>query len=432
MKLYLLLLAMLVGTKCDEAENTVDIGQTVKEVESILAEDPNLPRLTRGEIVTLIEEVRNGKDLMVVLPQQFNTTLEGEVKTTKRPKRRRKPIRPVYIHSTTTVANNDTTATSPSTTSSTESSSSQQTEDWLPKFYITPQKFTTTTPVPTTLKTTTPQSIQNNKPDVSVAAESLSPDMKELLSSFGLLGGPVKTTSEIPNFMIKSMSPTVDPSSYSRFKPLPSTFEGMSPDMQSFLAAYGLLDSRQAKSKQTPAPDPLEHLPNKDILEDLGLRQSKKLNQHVFNPNSIKNSTEELHKVNKILMKLREFSEGNGSDLNEDEVKELLLIENNTKLTSGEDPIDSFQSLENKTEVKRQQPNDTEAVTTTTESSAPSSADGNTEATVSPGDLADSFGGAETSTRRPNGFYFLLDWNSFLDVGLPVRRVKFFSKSLRS
>ncbi|XP_073980952.1 uncharacterized protein [Rhodnius prolixus] len=440
---YFFLLGLLIGVRCDEADNAVDIGETVKEVESILAEDPKLPRLTRGEIVSLIEEVRNGKDLMVVLPQQFNTTLEemftakpvtqiihdnNPPQTTKRPKRRRKPVRPVYVHTTSGETVGPTGASTEPTVKTTAFKASTTpesiTEEWQPKVYVTPHPTAATSPA---AAPSMPSEPAQSTPDVSVVADSLSPDMKELLSSFGLLGTP-STTAEPPTFMLKSITPSVDPTSYSRFKPLPSTSEGMSPDMKSFLASYGLLDIRKSKSL-APPPDPLEHLPYQDVLEELGLRKSKKLN-HVFNPNEIKNSTEELHKVNKILMKLREYSEGNATDFSPDEVNELLLLENNTKLAVGEDPIDSFQSFRTKIEVKRQQPNDTDLATTTeavedvtTDMPTTSDEEDSSESTPSGTDLEDSFGRGETSTRRPNGFYFLLDWNSFLDVGLEDRQV---------
>lgn len=96
----------------------------------------------------------------------------------------------------------------------------------------------------------------------------------------------------------------------------------------------------------------------------------------------------------------------------------------------------------NKNEVKRQQLNDNSTSSTTTRITTPSTESNSLEPTSSTeltmdenfggnsapiSDLAESFGGGETASEepaaddlpppRPNGLYFYLDWNTFLNVG---------------
>lgn len=513
-----------------DSDNLVDLtGETVKQVESLLAKDPKLPRLTRGEIISLIQEVRNvsdtrkDKSLLVVLPYNGTeshledlftkapvTKLIGESVTTKRPKRKRKPTRPrpVYVHSTSSTGESsstpgsDTVATASTTPSyfsnSIPSSNSEPfkskpyTEDLaLPKPYkdalyeisVAPEAEADhifVTPGPTTRGTAPPV-----PKDVANTAEALSPDLKNVLNNIGLIGDK---TTEKPIFHLKAMAPSVDVSSYSRFKPLPTGTE-VSDDMKSFLKSFGLLEpSRQKKAMRDP-PKQEESFVNeemltedmKDILRNIGLlgRQNKKM--HIFNPqveSARLNQTEHMIKINKILKKLREISEGNNQNLTQTELKELVQLEGgdesnktllDTDLVPGILPGEEYQNIGIiKNEVKRQQPNEAATSDSLATSSSASSDDGAetetttvgdstdspvtaepltsedssgpsapatdtvaassdaTERSPSLDDLADSFGGelpTEVSTKRPNGFYFLLDWNSFLDVGLDERKV---------
>ncbi|CAH1401753.1 unnamed protein product [Nezara viridula] len=513
-----------------DSENLVDLtGETVKQVESLLAKDPKLPRLTRGEIISLIEEVRNvsdsrkDKSLLVVLPYNGTeshledlftkapiTKLIGESVTTKRPKRKRKPTRPrpVYVHSTSSEGESsstsgiDTAATAsttpsyfsnsiPSSSNSEPFKSKPYTDDLvLPKPYkealydisVSPEAepdHIFVTPGPTTRGTAPPV-----PKDVANTAEALTPDLKNVLNNIGLIGDK---TTEKSIFHLKAMAPSVDVSSYSRFKPLP-TGTDVSDDMKSFLKSFGLLEppSRQKKAMRDP-PKQEDSFVNeemltddmKDILRNIGLlgRQDKKM--HIFNPqleSSRLNQTEHMIKINKILKKLREISEGNNQNLTQTELKELVQLEggdesNKTLLDTdpGILPGEEYQNIGVvKNEVKRQQPNEAGTSDSAATSSSSSSDDGAetetstggdatdspvtaepvpsedssgpsasatdvvaassdaTERSPSLDDLADSFGGEapmEVSTKRPNGFYFMLDWNSFLDVGLDERKV---------
>ncbi|BES93569.1 Hypothetical protein NTJ_06378 [Nesidiocoris tenuis] len=539
--LRLLILATAITvTLGDQHDNKVDIGATVQEVEAMLAKDPRLPRLTRGEILKLIDEVRTGKDVVVVLPD--NTSTEGfGSSTTAKPKkvkrRRKKPttVRPVYVHATTA---DEQTSSASSTVASSEISSTSSTEsnEWIPsstsrpRIKLTPKPMASgpqsespgvLPPIPgldvveginswtgtggnkqtepsiyITPSPPVPDSPMESPPNIKAAAESLGPEMKDLLTKFGLLG---ETTTE-KFYQGGHPAPTIDPEVYSRFKPLPvkSSAEAVAPDMKSFLASFGLLDSRQGKEMKTnqEANSPLEYIPDyhKNILTQLGLFKNGKAidlsgldakresPKHVFNPNKLENADRkaEFEKVSKILTKLKEIGEGDESKLSElspSDIEELLSLEKNTRLAAEEqayleDESKGFDGEKN--DVKRApqgaslsasvsagskgfgsasvsasvsagvenesqtsaaasaesdstadestSPSTLEEPTTTAEASSSDSGD-TTERGASAVDLEASFGNGDTTTKRPNGFYFLLDWNSFLDVGLDDRAI---------
>ncbi|XP_067011874.2 mucin-2 [Anabrus simplex] len=360
--------------------------------------------------------------------------------------------------------------------------------------------------VPVTEKTTTTTTTTTEAPmlDLSQAAESLSPDMKELLISFGLLPSPDGETtsvqtpiSPIPLSRAHAASPVIDPSSYVSFKPLPVGTAPAGGDMQDFLASYGLVSAsdtgretyhnfRSQKALPTSSKDnmpkskPIKAVPNfsteiltdemREVLESLGIlptsisRKNPSMNddtkekEHVFNPSqhiaTLNPSEEEAERLNKLLRTIKKFVKENGTLTPEqmtviDASFPLLTASNNsttsttttpdtvTKKTktkfvpldqigNAPDPLALEELLQlydaNKNEVKRQQPNDTNS--NTTDSSTES-----TEQRVPSFDaLAESFGGGETAPSdanveeqlppaRPNGLYFLLDWNSFLEVG---------------
>ncbi|KAL1138862.1 hypothetical protein AAG570_008924 [Ranatra chinensis] len=542
----------------------IDVDRTVKEVEEILKNDPSLPRLTKGEILSLIEEVkqqqtkqhqRGSKSLMVVLPYSGNSSSSLEDLFTKAPVTEMfhdtsdtitkhttttpKPIVSSFTSTSTTTGFSTTTETSPSTvttkrpkrrrkpsskkpqrtTTSTPPSPVYKPLDeeettgeepttvgqWVPFEPVKPHKPPQHPHLPPIMQDTlgeidpavesepvvyvTPPKKQipkptTNAPNLAEGAEGLSSDMKTLLSEFGLLklnGGAKKTEtttkgpSAVPSVKI---SPTVDPTSYMRFKPLPESGPDMSEDMKSFLANFGLIPSKRRRNKALIEPSTrppklirLDDVPAiheeifspemKQVLEDLGLmeadrkRRAKSLKQqHVFNPTSSVAATdaEKLAKINKLLKKIRELAEDKRShSLSQEEIRELLVRELGEDVAAGgllgaaqPDPLSLDELADvlesNKNEVKRQQPETTtqdaestdatpqettyEDTTSAEETTTTSTTEAATERTPSFDDLNESFGGPVTTTARPNGLYFLLDWNTFLNVGTEERKVE--------
>jgi hypothetical protein len=208
----------------------------------------------------------------------------------------------------------------------------------------------------------------------------------------------------------------------------------------------------------------------KDILENLGFLPFSNLSLkkispgegHIFNPSahlaSLNPTQEEAQRLTKLLDTIKKLMKENGT-ITQDEIDALnasisiilppvpVKHDNKTAHSAGDfanvlpvlfaqknksvpldhlkdapDPL-SLEELvlvtdDNKNEVKRQESSNG----TTTEAT-------NQDKGPSPADLADSFGGSvETApgevsvddalpTKKPNGLYFLFDWNTFLDVG---------------
>lgn len=301
---------------------------------------------------------------------------------------------------------------------------------------VFPSQFSTSTPIP----------------DISEIADNLSPDMRELLMSFGLIEdpNPIKpiTAQVIPEEV------HISPQVYTQFKPLPDSAPTRK-DMEEFLAGYGLTGSSQRSAKDmkpVEMPTQLSDVPKfnmemipesmHDVLEDIGLSKKKarklpveelhKTNKktHVFNPENTYVSEDEIKRLNQLLETIKQLEKMNRTATPED--LKNLDIENIKELTNilkqdagipldqqnfGPNPLDFDSSIE-KNEVKRQQS------TTTTEKSV-SSTEESKNANLAA--LEESFGGPsgagtqieDTSLPPPRktGFYYLLDWNTFLEVG---------------
>lgn len=284
--------------------------------------------------------------------------------------------------------------------------------------------------LPTTTTTVKPLTI----PDISNVADSLSPEMRELLTSFGLL----QNSNEKPTTPKQETTPPlpetaeVKPDSYVGFKPLPDDAPSRD-DMASFLASFGLgRSSRNQKSTTTAKPENklnFDMIPDqyKAVLTDIGLvhREVKKLREEDKNkPTVTANDNdyateEELSKLNKILeaVKLLEKLNGTAADeeLNNVDVeglKELVGSLNTEKMIpldeqGAPDPLKYDYGL-SKNEVKRQQftPEDSKQKLADLEASFGGSSEAPT-ATLPP---------PTEEPRKKSGFYYLVDWNTFFDI----------------
>ncbi|XP_072386504.1 uncharacterized protein [Diabrotica undecimpunctata] len=316
-------------------------------------------------------------------------------------------------------------------------------------------------------------------PDVSDVVDNLSPDMKDLLMNFGLIPNPNPPEPEPENLsqVYESYNPEkaeVKPDSYTGFKPLPEDNNSRN-EMHELLARFGLgRNARKQKSLHKNKESDLEMVPEEyqKILQDIGFgdkdeyvpaesQQHSTQSKHVFNPSenlyATKDEIEKLNKLSNVIKQLehlnRTITDDDLQKIDTDTLKVLVQSLNNSladfegkPLSLDEqdapDPLTLEEDLM-KNEVKREEgtteklkeqgnstteaPSSTEQETTTSES---------TDGTETPNmkDLEDSFGGprdesteaseAETQTetlpppppKKPNGFYFLLDWNSFFDI----------------
>lgn len=104
------------------------------------------------------------------------------------------------------------------------------------------------------------------------AADSFSPEIKELMSHFGVLPSNndfVPTTSQ-------PILPTVDAGSYANFKPIPDRLN-VNEEMKEFLAQFGLVD-RQTSSRQLTTPDRVQtttEMPASTKQHDFKIRQKE-------------------------------------------------------------------------------------------------------------------------------------------------------------
>lgn len=292
------------------------------------------------------------------------------------------------------------------------------------------QTTTTKTTIPTTSATTI-------IPDVSEMADNLSPDMRELLMSFGLIPNPNYKPEPFkkpePSYR-ETAEITRD--SYVSFKPLPANAPTRQ-EMDQFLAEFGLIGSnRDAKAiitnnKKNKNQLNFDAVPetHKHILKDVGFKTEEvdtKNENNVFKLNKQQNvNPEELDRLEKLLDMIKQLEKLNGNmteeNLKKVDMKQLNELVNtfnkpdSLDLKKAPNPI-NYDSGLTKNEVKRQQSTTTTSTTTTTEAPRnPSLADleasfGGISETVSEATLPD------TTTARRTGFYYLADWNSFFDI----------------
>lgn len=327
------------------------------------------------------------------------------------------------------------------------------------------QKLTTVKETATSQRT---YPTSTSMPDISNVADSLSPDMKDLLVNFGLIDDPNKkpdpvvSTENIPY----KQNADINPESYLTFKPLPDSVPSRS-EMEEFLARFGLGRSAfrsqksiamNTQSKETGkdaifnidvVPDNMKH-----VMKDLGfttnLEKIQSLNQishqskHIFNPSVQTASEQELEKLSKLLDMIKDLEKYNGNMTEENmknidvkALRELIGDFNGNKFVplneqDAPNPLsEEILDLQSKNGIKRQE----NSTTTSTTTPIPITTEVLAEKTDSPSliDLEASFGeqaeraaitttASVTTTTEPTtttprtGFYYLFDWNTFLEL----------------
>jgi hypothetical protein len=304
-----------------------------------------------------------------------------------------------------------------------------------------------------------PLSTNHNKEDKE-DKQMMSSDMKEFLASFGL----VPTSDSDEGYSGKGSFS--EHGSFRRFRSQKAV------KMDANNSSNITTNKPDLNSNATMSYINTDMLTDemKDILENLGflpfpnltVRKTNPGEGHIFNPSShlasLHPTKEEVQRLKKLLDTIKKLMKENGT-ITQDEIDALnasisiilppATVKHDNKTThSARDlanilpvlfaqenksvPLDHMKdapdplSLEelvlltddDKNEVKRQQSSNETTTEATNQDKGPSLTD-----------LADSFGGsAETTpgevsvndalpTKKPNGLYFLLDWNTFLDVG---------------
>ncbi|XP_011643319.1 uncharacterized protein LOC105431075 [Pogonomyrmex barbatus] len=259
-------------------------------------------------------------------------------------------------------------------------------------------------------------------------------DMKEFLAKFGL-----------------GVSDSRQKKAMLALTERPSLIEAVPDNMRQILENIGLISRRTSTPK----------------MENIEPTKMTKL--HVFKPHEVRVKDEEQRiKINELLNKIRLVQEGKISAKDVRKVADDLLTTTKT-LKNGPDPLSLEEIIQiynedMKNEVKRQQnpkeiieittnddralasttptPTDTSStttpITTTTTSTVTSDStkdgsdfrdaltsapESSTSAGTNLAALEESFGGTTRApdpvlpTKRKNGLYFLVDWNTFLEVG---------------
>ncbi|XP_018333741.1 uncharacterized protein LOC108742890 [Agrilus planipennis] len=315
--------------------------------------------------------------------------------------------------------------------------------------------------------------------DMASVADNLTPEMKKLLMSFGLIPDPKdKPVIFKPEAIyMEPEKPNVEPESFIQFKPLPDSAPTRE-DMATFLEGFGFeaRDSKhnkegkgnQKKEDLAPREIEIDIFPDevKGIITDLGLtdRKSKKIDLEGIEKYEKKSSSaqnkydrelEELNKLKELIDFIKKIDTMNDTELIQEadlkKVKDLV-----TSLNQNDNPAQPNANKiidVSKITVKRQanktvtEPvaKEEESVSTnlkTAEDDSSSSSDESlskgssseeetpttTTAASTPNlkDLEDSFGGTSEATTttttepapttRKSGFYHLVDWNTFLEV----------------
>jgi hypothetical protein len=549
-------------------KNQIEVNKTILEVEQLIAKNSDLPRLTRGEILSLLENITK-EDEMKIKKSKPNSNQNSNVHAkTNHPNPNVMVVLPVGTVSSTGAPRPQVSAQRPSFPTLDQIETSSQFENLVTIQKSSSKKTpTVTTPTLTEFTFTTsersplefglPMSIKTKTASTPSfqPISTLAPDIVEVLKTLGLDKGEapssvdivpsVSSSFTIPNVHdLEPVAPSIDPHSYSHFKPIPTRVKSTSKstelntEMQDFLASFGLLPTQPqtrseksmrdfSKSNRIPSKTKIQNKTDenvtelkeiddssnkskmglltsdmKKVLENMGLIHMKNnsiTGEYIFNPvvqTTILDQAKEVNKITKVLDGIRELSKDSKIDsLSQEEIRAQLdnitsKVLNDTDSNSSEEiSIESFESekmvgmggleikgnipdplaevnnslLSDKNEVKRQQPSDsitsstsTEIITTTAESEPETTEAAETttssevkdtqspkaeETSISPvtdsvkaedsspslSDLADSFGGGAVASEepppealpspRPNGLYFYVDWNTFLNVG---------------
>ncbi|XP_078051329.1 uncharacterized protein LOC144477477, partial [Augochlora pura] len=311
--------------------------------------------------------------------------------------------------------------------------------------------------------------------EIKKGVANLTPDVQLLFQRFGL------QTSKLDQSTTSTERTTINFNDYTNFKPLPTSKikdQEMKEFLARF--GLGTGDSRKSKTmRQTTEASMIDAVPGsmRSVLENMGLifttaKPAQNLSKvahdmestatstyHVFKPHEASVGDEKQRvKINELLDTVKMVQEGKADIQNVKKVANDLL-DATKKLKDGPDPMKLDEIIKTydedvRNEIKRQQETETTTAGTTERTTAQSTSSTSTESVEATADsenaatdqkdvitttttttdgvtqsssnlmaLEESFGGT-TSTpdvslppKRKSGLYFLVDWNTFLEVG---------------
>ncbi|KAL0829405.1 hypothetical protein ABMA28_004179 [Loxostege sticticalis] len=423
-----LLWCCVVAASVLAASAAVDVEKTVQQVQSILQANSGLPRLTRDEIIQLLNDIR-AEDAKSKSSTSTSTEDSKEVKSTEKPDRiEDNEINPITqipdVKENVVSHENDVAVSKPAKISSTESTTKKNEPSVVVVLPYTPrdgsslQELYTRPPrvevVPVSQVTSTARpklvdsleklhkTLKSNKPITKKSKEQdLPAELQEFLNSHGFKGKPGQDHFLLP---------------LEGFKPLPpaKVVDGTVQLPENILLTYDLVSS-----DTDPKPAVRQPSPSNFLYEPLRPEFPFELD---MSPSEYKET------VLPLDLPVRN-TKSNLESIDEDSVRVIPLLQ-------GISPLDDVKAAALESDpTKRQAENATteaaseassEASTNATKSeNSPSADSAAADSGASIADLEDSFGGAapeqpgdsELPPPRKNGFYWMLDWNSFLEVG---------------
>ncbi|XP_075977072.1 uncharacterized protein LOC142977201 [Anticarsia gemmatalis] len=426
--LWCCLLAALVAV----SQAAVDVEKTVKQVQSILQANQLLPRLTRDEILQLLHDIRSEdaksssssssskeskEEVKKEIIQSPYSTIENEI-TPQEPNMRDNIVADDKDVSVSTLAPNNIVET---TTKSSEPTLmvvlpyTPRDGSSLQELYTRPPRVevvhvSSTTPKPK-VANTIPKFQTNLKDDTQLPAQLIDnfpAELQAFLDAHGLKGKPGQDHFLLP---------------LDGFKPLPpaKVVDGTVQLPENLLLTYDLISPESDSRTKNDGTYSLS--PNNFLYEPLRPEVPYELD-------TSSSETKEISLPYDMPVRKTKSVPANLDPIDYDSVKVIPL-------KKGVNPINEPVNVSNE-QSKRQASEETTTekaettaapTTTTTEepktNAASDLASADTDSGASIADLEDSFGGAipskpgdsELPPPRKNGFYWMLDWNSFLEVG---------------
>ncbi|XP_063365027.1 rho GTPase-activating protein gacJ-like [Cydia amplana] len=425
------LLLLITSIVAIAARPAVDVEKTVLQVQSILQANAQLPRLTRQEILELLNDIR-AEDAKSTSTSSEQTSTEKSTTTT--PSSTENEINPVPTTPTPDFKDNlvpderesyvlaagptkttveSTTKAQPTLTvvlpyTPRDGSSLQELYTRPPRTEVVALPKTTPKPNPKVLKNKKLEQTLKNNHDLALEnIQDFPAELQAFLDSHG-----IKSSSGNDHFLLP----------LDGFKPLPPAkiVDGTVQLPENILLSYDLISpSTEFNSSATTRNQALSNYLYEPLLPEplfeLDTSESQKVDLPLDMPKTRKTKSS-----NSDPLPLLE-------PFDYDSIKVIPLGQ-------GPSPVEDTKTVLGSEQSKRQanSTEDAEAPTTAAtdlkndsgvSDNAASSADTDSGASIS--DLEESFGGAapekpgdsELPPPRKNGFYWMADWNSFLEVG---------------
>ncbi|KAJ2951607.1 hypothetical protein O0L34_g13763 [Tuta absoluta] len=411
MKLSWCCLASLIAI----ALGAVDVERTVKQVQTILQSNSALPRLSRDEIIQLLNDIkaedaksksssieysRESKDITPTTPYNVNDNEVNPIENLDDNIAVDEKKYPVFVTApSTTEEPVETTKTAEPTVmvvlpyTPRDGSSLQELYTKPPRTEVVPESKVT--PKPYKLRET----VKSNSKAANQKKQDFPSELQSFLDAHGLKGKPGQDSFLLP---------------LDGFKPLPpaTVVDGSVQLPENILLTYDLISPSETKKN----------------IDNVG-SHSESSNTVVYEPirpeillHELETSSSEIERTVLPLDMPKSRKTKSATEkptfapLDYDSIKVIPL-------NQGPAPFDEEKAALESEQSKRQA-NSTEATTESDASSSDKSGD-NTDAGASIADLEDSFGGAAPEQPgdsvlpppKKNGFYWMLDWNSFLEVG---------------